>query len=49
MIGFLTVFIRRFFSIREGFIIALLLTNSFMPIIEYGLDKAMGKVGRNEQ
>jgi Na+-transporting NADH:ubiquinone oxidoreductase subunit B len=46
MIGFLTVFIRRFSLFAEGFMFALLLTNSFMPIIEYGLDKAMGKVGK---
>ncbi|MDY0150750.1 MAG: RnfABCDGE type electron transport complex subunit D [Candidatus Cloacimonas sp.] len=39
LIGFLTVFIRRFSLFAEGFMFALLLTNSFMPLIEYGLDK----------
>lgn len=43
LIGFLTVFIRRFSLFAEGFMFALLLTNSFMPIIEYGLDKVSGK------
>ncbi len=41
MIGFLTVFIRRYSLFAEGFMFALLITNSFMPIIEYGLDKMM--------
>ena len=39
MIGFLTVFIRKYSLFAEGFMFALLITNSFMPIIEYGLDK----------
>nr|MDK2850357.1 Na+-transporting NADH:ubiquinone oxidoreductase subunit [Candidatus Cloacimonadota bacterium] len=39
MIGFLTVFIRRFSLFAEGFMFALLLTNAFMPLIEYGLEK----------
>lgn len=39
LIGFLTVFIRRFSLFAEGFMFALLLTNSFMPLIEYALDK----------
>lgn len=38
LIGFLTVYIRRFSLFAEGFMFALLLTNAFMPIIEYGLD-----------
>ncbi|MBW6515060.1 MAG: RnfABCDGE type electron transport complex subunit D [Candidatus Cloacimonetes bacterium] len=37
LIGFLTVFIRKFSLWSEGFMFALLLANSFMPIIEYGL------------
>lgn len=39
MIGFLTVYIRRYSLFAEGFMFALLLTNAFMPIIEYGIDK----------
>lgn len=39
MIGFLTVFIRKYSLFAEGFMFALLLANSFMPIIEYALDK----------
>lgn len=39
LVGFLTVFIRRFSLFAEGFMFALLLANSFMPIIEYGLNK----------
>ncbi len=46
LIGFLTVFIRRFSLFAEGFMFALLLANSFMPIIEYGIDKALGKGGK---
>ncbi|MDD4309578.1 MAG: RnfABCDGE type electron transport complex subunit D, partial [Candidatus Cloacimonetes bacterium] len=38
LIGFLTVFIRRFSLFAEGFMFALLLANSFMPLIEYGLE-----------
>ena len=41
LIGFLTVFIRKYSLFAEGFMFALLITNSFMPIIEYGLDKAL--------
>ncbi|MBW6514381.1 MAG: RnfABCDGE type electron transport complex subunit D [Candidatus Syntrophosphaera sp.] len=37
LIGFLTVFIRRYSLFAEGFMFALLLTNAFMPIIEHGL------------
>lgn len=37
LVGFLTVFIRRFSLWSEGFMFALLLANSFMPIIEYSL------------
>lgn len=43
LIGFLTVFIRRFSLFAEGFMFAILLTNSFIPIIEYYLDKAKKK------
>ncbi len=39
IIGFLTVFIRRYSLFAEGFMFALLLANTFMPIIEIGLDK----------
>ncbi|MCK9557438.1 MAG: RnfABCDGE type electron transport complex subunit D [Candidatus Cloacimonetes bacterium] len=39
LIGFLTVFIRRFSLFAEGFMFALLLTNAFMPLIEYCLEK----------
>lgn len=39
MIGFLTVFIRKFSLFYEGMMFAILLTNAFMPMIEYGLDK----------
>lgn len=39
LVGFLTVFIRRFSLFAEGFMFALLLGNSFMPIIEYALNK----------
>lgn len=35
--GFLTVFIRRFSLFAEGFMFALLIVNSLMPIIEHGL------------
>jgi len=33
------VFIRRFSLFAEGFMFALLLTNSFMPLIEYGIER----------
>jgi Na+-transporting NADH:ubiquinone oxidoreductase subunit B len=39
LIGFLTVFIRRYSLFAEGFMFALLLTNAFMPLIEYGMEK----------
>jgi len=39
LIGFLTVFIRKFSLFYEGMMFAILLTNAFMPMIEYGLDK----------
>ncbi len=35
MIGFLTVFIRRFSLFAEGFMFAILLANCFMPLIDY--------------
>ncbi|MEA2096140.1 MAG: RnfABCDGE type electron transport complex subunit D, partial [Candidatus Cloacimonadota bacterium] len=37
LVGFLTVFIRKFSLFTEGFMFALLLGNIFMPIIEFGL------------
>lgn len=40
LVGFLTVYIRRYSLFAEGFMFALLLTNAFMPLIEYGLEKA---------
>ena len=43
LIGFLTVYIRKFSLFAEGFMFALLLTNALMPIIEYGLDKYLPK------
>lgn len=36
--GFLTVFIRRYSLFAEGFMFALLIANSLMPIIEHGLN-----------
>lgn len=43
LIGFLTVFIRRFSLFAEGFMFALLLTNAFMPLIEYVLERFSAK------
>ncbi len=43
LVGFLTVFIRRYSLFTEGFMFALLLGNTFMPIIEFGLNKAKVK------
>ncbi len=37
MIGFLTVFIRKYSLFSEGFMFAILLANTFVPIIEYYL------------
>ena len=37
LVGFLTVFIRRFSLFAEGFMFALLLANVTMPIVEYAL------------
>ena len=37
LVGFLTVFIRKYSLFTEGFMFALLLGNTFMPIIEYGI------------
>jgi Na+-transporting NADH:ubiquinone oxidoreductase subunit B len=39
LIGFLTVFIRKLSLFTGAFGFAVLLTNSFMPIVEYGLAK----------
>ncbi len=41
--GFLTVFIRRYSLFAEGFMFALLIANSLMPIIEYGLKALSSK------
>ncbi len=38
LIGFLTVFIRRYSLFSEGFMFAILLANTFMPIIEFYLN-----------
>ena len=43
LIGFLTVFIRKFSLFAEGFMFALIIANTFMPIIEYGMKKLMNK------
>jgi Na+-transporting NADH:ubiquinone oxidoreductase subunit B len=43
LVGFLTVFIRRFSLFAEGFMFALLLANSIMPLIEYGLERLSKK------
>jgi len=43
LIGFLTVFIRRFSLFFEGMMFAILLTNAFMPIIEYLIDQFINK------
>lgn len=45
LIGFLTVFIRRFSLFAEGFMFALLIANSLMPIVEYGLKARTSKKG----
>ncbi len=39
LVGFLTVFIRKFSLFAEGFMFALLIANTFTPIIEYGMKK----------
>lgn len=39
LVGFLTVFIRKYSLFTEGFMFALLLGNTFMPIIEFALNK----------
>ena len=43
LIGFLTVYIRRYSLFAEGFMFALLLTNAFMPLIEYGIEAMQSK------
>lgn len=43
LIGFLTVFIRRFSLFYEGMMFAILLVNAFMPIIEYAIDSFKAK------
>jgi RnfABCDGE-type electron transport complex D subunit len=47
LVGFLTVLIRKFSLFTEGFMFALLLGNTFMPIIEFGLNNAkVKKIGK---
>ncbi len=41
LIGFLTVFIRKFSLFYEGMMFAILLTNAFMPMIEYLIDNVI--------
>lgn len=41
LIGFLTVFIRKFSLFFEGMMFAILLTNAFMPMIEYLIDNVI--------
>lgn len=43
LVGFLTVFIRKYSLWIEGFMFALILANSFMPIVEYGILKIRSK------
>ncbi len=43
LVGFLTVFIRNYSLFPEGFMFALLLANTMMPIIEHGLGKLKTK------
>ena len=45
LVGFLTVFIRRYSLFTEGFMFALLLANTFLPIIEFALNRS--KVKKN--
>lgn len=45
LVGFVTVLIRRYSLFTEGFMFAILIANTFMPIIEIGLKKA--KAGKN--
>jgi Na+-transporting NADH:ubiquinone oxidoreductase subunit B len=43
LVGFLTVFIRKLSLFTEGFMFALLLANTFMPIIEFAITNAKKK------
>ncbi len=43
LVGFLTIFIRKFSLFTEGFMFALLLGNTFMPIIEFALNRSKKK------
>jgi Na+-transporting NADH:ubiquinone oxidoreductase subunit B len=43
LVGFLTVFIRRFSLFAEGFMFALLLANCFLPLIDYFFQQAEKK------
>ena len=45
LVGFVTVLIRRYSLFTEGFMFAILIANTFMPIIEIGIKKA--KAGKN--
>jgi len=49
LIGFLTVFIRKYSLFYEGMMFAILLTNAFMPMVEYGLDKLAVKKPKDKQ
>jgi Na+-transporting NADH:ubiquinone oxidoreductase subunit B len=48
LLGFLTVFIREFSIWAGGFMFALLLVNSFMPIIEYLITKPKPQSAKNK-
>ena len=43
LIGFLTVFIRRYSLFAEGFMFALLLANTIMPLVEHGVERLQQK------
>ncbi len=43
LVGFLTVFIRKYSLFSEGFMFSLLLGNTFMPIIDYSIQKYRAK------
>jgi len=43
LVGFITIFIRKYALFTEGFMFAILIANTFMPIIEFALNKAKWK------
>jgi Na+-transporting NADH:ubiquinone oxidoreductase subunit B len=47
LVGFLTVFIRKFALWNEGFMFALLLANSFLPIIESGINYRSSEIKKD--